>query len=88
MNHICIYTRPSYIIVFPEKKWGNLPYYIGKISKEAYETQKTNIFQQDGALLHRSKLVKQWIANQKFKILEEWPAISPDLNVVENCWIY
>ena len=50
--------------------------------------RETNIFQQDGAPPHRSKLVKQWIANQKFKILEEWPAISPDLNVVENCWIY
>ena len=50
--------------------------------------RRTKIFQQDGAPPHRSKLAKQWLANQKFKILEEWPANSPDLNVIENCWIY
>ena len=47
--------------------------------------RRTKIFQQDGAPPHRSKLAKQWLANQKFKILEEWPANSPDLNVIENC---
>lgn len=49
------------------------------------------VFQQDGAPAHNSKLVKQWLASwledNGLRFLEGWPGNSPDLNVIENCWM-
>jgi len=42
-------------------------------------------FQQDGASCHRSKYTKEWLKSKNVKGLE-WPAKSPDLNIIENVW--
>ena len=43
-------------------------------------------FQQDGAPVHTAKIVKTWLSEKNIKVLH-WPGGSPDLNVVENCWM-
>lgn len=32
-----------------------------------------------------SKNVKQWLTENRIEVLE-WPALSPDLNLIENLW--
>ena len=33
---------------------------------------------------HRESKVKQYFANRKIRVLTEWPAKSPNLNIIEN----
>ena len=44
------------------------------------------LFQQDNASCHVSKVTKAWLTAHRVKLLEPWPALSPDLNIVEHCW--
>ena len=43
------------------------------------------ILQQDICSIHVSKLMKEWMAKVNMTTLE-WPARSPDLNLIENIW--
>ena len=62
---------------------------------ELLEVQKINfqemfngqqwILQQDNAPIHTARRVKQWFTHNSVEFLE-WPAVSPDLNIIENLW--
>lgn len=43
------------------------------------------VFQQDNASSHKSKETMAWIHNQNLNLIN-WPAKSPDLNIIENIW--
>ena len=46
------------------------------------------VFQQDGAPSHTSPSTLSFLAAQRVQVLPNWPANSPDLNLVENCWAW
>jgi transposase len=43
------------------------------------------IFQQDNASAHKAKVCLKWFEDHEMELLE-WPAYSPDLNLIENLW--
>ena len=43
------------------------------------------MFQQDNAPIHTARATKKWLQDRNIEVLD-WPAISPDLNPIENLW--
>ncbi|KAA8493874.1 Transposable element Tc3 transposase [Porphyridium purpureum] len=43
------------------------------------------VFQQDNAPVHTSRLVKNFMNDENVELLD-WPAYSPDFNIIENLW--
>lgn len=44
-------------------------------------------FQHDNDPKHTAKSVKEYLSQEDFKVML-WPAQSPDMNPIENCWSY
>lgn len=43
------------------------------------------IYQDDNAPVHRARIVREFIDREGIPTME-WPAQSPDINIIENCW--
>ena len=77
----------SYKIVGDHFKSGN---YIDLLKKSAVPIMKLNLaedfhFQQDNSPVHTAALTKKFMKEANINVIE-WPAKSPDLNIVEDIW--
>ena len=56
-------------------------------SLDLFELRDDYIFQQDNAPCHTSRLIKAYFAQESINVMP-WPARSPDLNPIENLWVW
>ena len=46
------------------------------------------LLQRDNAKPHVARVTTQYLRQNNFNVMDDWPALSADLNPIEHCWDY
>lgn len=65
-------TKKSYYII------------LNKHLESSTEKSGIDVFQQDGAPPHTSKLIQNWLSDCRINYVTDWPANSPDLSTIKT----
>ena len=84
VGNLCL-TAYSTVTTPHHYKWPRYVEMLQEKLKLHMEIHNCTVFMQDGAPCHKSKVMSEFLSQQRIKVLD-WPGNRPDLNPIENLW--